>query len=85
MQEAGLIEVRHPYHDRRARMFAINPKAHGPITAWLAGTEIGRPAIAPTIDPDSIPALRKLTGPPSRSDFSGPVDDYPLDGDSLDR
>ncbi len=66
-------------------MFAIHPRAHGRITAWLAGTEIGRPPIVATVDPDSIPALRKLTGPPSRSDFSGPVDYYPLDGDPLDR
>jgi hypothetical protein len=29
--------------DRRAILFALEPRRHGVITAWLAGTEIGRP------------------------------------------
>lgn len=43
MHEAGLIEVRRPYHDRRARLYAIDLEARGRIIAWLAGTEVGRP------------------------------------------
>ena len=49
MEEAGLVEVRRPYHDRRSRMYAIDMRAHGQITAWLAGTDIGRPTV-PQID-----------------------------------
>jgi hypothetical protein len=31
------------YLDRRAVLYGIDPSSRGPITAWLAGTEIGRP------------------------------------------
>jgi hypothetical protein len=29
--------------DGRSILLSIDPRVHGQITAWLAGTEIGRP------------------------------------------
>jgi DNA-binding transcriptional ArsR family regulator len=43
MVEAGLIRATRSYIDRRAILYSIDPRSHGPITAWLAGTEVGRP------------------------------------------
>jgi DNA-binding transcriptional ArsR family regulator len=41
--DAGLIE-RHPsYFDGRVTLYRIAADRHGPITAWLAGTNVGRP------------------------------------------
>jgi hypothetical protein len=34
------------YVDRRAILYGIDPRSRGPITAWLAGTEIARPVKA---------------------------------------
>jgi DNA-binding transcriptional ArsR family regulator len=42
--DAGLVRAGRSITDGRARLYRIEPLAHGPITAWLAGTEIGRPA-----------------------------------------
>ena len=39
---AGLIDVRRHYVDRRAVVYFIDPVRLGQITAWLAGTEVGR-------------------------------------------
>ena len=41
LREAGLIRVLPAPFDGRATVYAIDPRAHGRITAWLAGTEIG--------------------------------------------
>jgi len=41
--DAGLIRPTRSFVDRRAILYAIDPRRHGPITAWLAGTEIVRP------------------------------------------
>lgn len=40
---AGLVRWTRSHADRRVLLFSIEPQAHGQITAWLAGTEIGRP------------------------------------------
>jgi DNA-binding transcriptional ArsR family regulator len=40
--EAGLISVRNHYVDGRKVVYFIEPIRHGQITAWLAGTEVGR-------------------------------------------
>ncbi len=40
--KAGLISVRHHYVDRRKYVYFIEPRRLGQITAWLAGTEVGR-------------------------------------------
>jgi predicted transcriptional regulator len=43
LEEAGLIRASRFMSDRRAVLFAIDSRMHGPITAWLAGTEIALP------------------------------------------
>lgn len=43
LRDAGLVRTMPSYLDRRAVLYAIDPSSRGPITAWLAGTEIGRP------------------------------------------
>ncbi len=43
LRDAGLIRAGKSSQDRRVVLFSIEPRARGPITAWLAGTEIGRP------------------------------------------
>ena len=43
LRDAGLIRTMPSYVDRRAILYGIDPRSHGRITAWLAGTEIGRP------------------------------------------
>lgn len=42
LRDAGLISVRTGYVDRRRRNYCIEPRRLGQITAWLAGTEVGR-------------------------------------------
>jgi DNA-binding transcriptional ArsR family regulator len=41
--DAGLVRTGRSRLDRRVQLYAIDPHRHGPITAWLAGTEVGRP------------------------------------------
>jgi DNA-binding transcriptional ArsR family regulator len=41
--DAGLVRVSPFLADGRGRLYRLEPYAVGPITAWLAGTEIGRP------------------------------------------
>lgn len=41
--DAGLVQSGRSMADRRAILFMLEPRRHGVITAWLAGTEIGRP------------------------------------------
>jgi hypothetical protein len=43
LRDAGLIRSGRSMADRRAVLFALEPRRHGVITAWLAGTEVGRP------------------------------------------
>ncbi|HEX8026526.1 MAG TPA: winged helix-turn-helix domain-containing protein, partial [Candidatus Limnocylindrales bacterium] len=43
MRDAGLIRLIYSPHDSRARRCATNPAMIGPIAAWLAGVEVGRP------------------------------------------
>lgn len=42
LRKAGLISVRKNFVDRRKLVYFIEPKRLGQITAWLAGTEVGR-------------------------------------------
>jgi len=51
LRDAGLILSTPSIVDRRAVLYSIQPRQHGPITAWLAGTGVGRP-IALAIDDD---------------------------------
>ena|SRR5438105_2534236 len=50
--DAGLLRRTYSPQDGRGRIYAVNPMLIGPITAWLAGVEIGRPA-GLTIDPSA--------------------------------
>jgi DNA-binding transcriptional ArsR family regulator len=47
LHKAGLISVRRQYVDGRRVFYFIEPRRLGQITAWLAGTEVGR-AFPPT-------------------------------------
>ena len=49
LHEAGLVVVNRSLHDGRVLIYRLDPRAHGPITAWLAGTEVAR-SVALTID-----------------------------------
>lgn len=42
LQKAGLVCRRQGYADRRQALYFIEPRKLGQITAWLAGTEVGR-------------------------------------------
>ena len=54
LREAGLIERTPSFVDRRALVYRIPHSQLGPITAWLAGTSVGRP-IEVTWDDDGVP------------------------------
>jgi len=60
LREAGLVRASRSEADRRVRLYRIEPQAHGPITAWLAGTEVGRP-VTSTIRRDSPVHTRDST------------------------
>jgi len=49
LRDAGLIEASRSRVDGRVVLYRLQPNSHGPITAWLAGTGVGRP-IALRID-----------------------------------
>jgi DNA-binding transcriptional ArsR family regulator len=51
LREAGLIRASRSPADRRVRLYSIDVRNHGPITAWLAGTSVGRP-VGSMIDDD---------------------------------
>jgi DNA-binding transcriptional ArsR family regulator len=81
LRDAGLIRSGRSAADRRAILFAIEPRRHGVITAWLAGTEIGRPnariarsgAPQPTlelIEQDPVPSQQKSPRAPEAPDGS---------------
>jgi len=42
LQQAELVSVRRHYVDRRRLVYFIEPRRLGQITAWLAGTGVGR-------------------------------------------
>ncbi len=80
MHEAGLLAMRRPYHDRRARLYAIDLQARGRIIAWLAGTEVGRPTVPeideprPPTDPEPAPGPSPTPGSQAPTDARAPVD-----------
>jgi DNA-binding transcriptional ArsR family regulator len=53
LRAAGLVRDSRSLLDGRVRLYRLDPAAHGRITAWLAGTEIARPATM-TIDDDGV-------------------------------
>lgn len=54
MLEAGLLRATRSYVDGRAVLYSINPRNHGPIIAWLAGTQIARAVTLKLEDPDGV-------------------------------
>jgi DNA-binding transcriptional ArsR family regulator len=53
LEEAGLVRKSRSLIDGRVRLYGIDQRSHGRITAWLAGIEIARP-IALTIDRSGV-------------------------------
>jgi DNA-binding transcriptional ArsR family regulator len=51
LEEAGLIRSGRSAADGRVVLYSIERRQHGPITAWLAGTEIARQPASPRTDP----------------------------------
>jgi len=47
LEHAGLIRATRAMTDRRGIVFTVDPRNHGRITAWLAGTDIGLRLKAP--------------------------------------
>lgn len=50
LRAAGLVRASRFMGDGRGVLLSIDPRVHGQITAWLAGTEIGRPTTWATQD-----------------------------------
>lgn len=53
LRDAGLVRVSRSKLDGHGRLYQREPRTHVPITAWLAGTEVGRP-VRMTIDADGV-------------------------------
>jgi DNA-binding transcriptional ArsR family regulator len=51
LRDADLVWSAPSLVDRRAVLYRLNPLRHGSITAWLAGTGVGRP-ISLSVDDD---------------------------------
>ncbi len=64
LRSAGLLRASYSMLDGRAIVYQIDPDRHGQITAWLAGSEIGRPR-TPAARSPSDPAT---PDPPSTAD-----------------
>ena len=55
LEHAGLIRAARSMIDRRGVVFTVDPRNHGRITAWLAGTDVaGR--LKPTLADEPEPA-----------------------------
>lgn len=68
LEDAGLIRATRSMTDRRGIVFTIDPRSHGHITAWLAGTNVGRPlklsrADAPSVDDPSATPTNTTSDP----------------------
>lgn len=70
MSDAGLVVGHKLVVDRRGVLCTINPRLHGAITAWLAGTDVGR-----SVDPAAAagtPPSRRVVNDPWREFRHGP-------------
>ena len=43
LRDAALVDTTRSRVDGRVVLYRLQPRQHGPITAWLAGTGVGRP------------------------------------------
>jgi len=68
LQEAGLISSRRGYVDRRQIVYYIEPVRLGQITAWLAGTEVGRDSSAAQSALTKVFASSNHPTPPAEAD-----------------
>ena len=50
LREARLIRGMRSPRDGRSYLYQLEPAKHGAITAWLAGTEVGRPVEGRSVD-----------------------------------
>jgi DNA-binding transcriptional ArsR family regulator len=53
LRDAGLVRTDRSRLDGRVVLYRLEPRNHGPITAWLAGIGVGRP-VALTLDEAGI-------------------------------
>ena len=70
LREGGLVVDHRLVGDGRGVLYTIDVRRHGAITAWLAGTDVGR-----TIDPAAaagIPPGRRSVNDPWREWRLGP-------------
>jgi ArsR family transcriptional regulator, cadmium/lead-responsive transcriptional repressor len=51
LEDAGLIHGVQSYIDGRWTIYTVNPRRHGQITAWLAGTGVGLDGAASDLRP----------------------------------
>lgn len=78
LHDADLVQALPTRADRRGLLYMINPRMHGRITAWLAGTDVGRPVASPwDFTFGGGPPGPASHGPPSAQDWGGPADPDP--------
>lgn len=65
LRDVGLVRAMRSYIDGRSFLYMIHPARHGQITAWLAGTEVGRTFPPSNGDPLPVPGQPDgaMTGP----------------------
>ena len=74
--DAELVHSGRSIADRRAVLYAIEPRRHGVITAWLAGTEIVRRTTSDR-DPSHRPSYELMERDAPRPDPEAPSPDPP--------
>ncbi len=72
LRSAGLLRASYSMLDGRAIVYQIDPDRHGQITAWLAGSEIGRPR-----NPATQPAQPSAAAAAPPGDLRPPGDHRP--------
>jgi DNA-binding transcriptional ArsR family regulator len=74
LHDAGLVRSGRSMADRRAILYALEPRRHGVITAWLAGTEIGRPTVRYSRDGIPLPGHELIERDPPPKALESPDD-----------
>lgn len=64
LRDAGIVRAMRSYIDGRSFLYMIHPARHGQITAWLAGTEVGRTFPPPGTIHDGVPRPAGPCGQP---------------------
>jgi len=54
LRDAKLVDTARSLVDGRVVLYRLQPGQHGPITAWLAGTGVGRPIRLSLDDPGRV-------------------------------